>query len=71
MDLLEEEQASNVYASVFNNSTNQPLPNMTLEQINKSIIKHVLEDNKGNQSKTARQLGISRTTLWRYIGREK
>ncbi|WP_031553754.1 sigma-54-dependent transcriptional regulator [Oribacterium sp. FC2011] len=71
MDLLEEEQASNVYASVFNNGTNQPLPNMTLEQINKSIIKHVLEDNKGNQSKTARQLGISRTTLWRYIGREK
>ncbi|MDT2405348.1 helix-turn-helix domain-containing protein [Enterococcus avium] len=27
----------------------------------------MLEQNNGNQTKTAEQLGISRTTLWRYL----
>lgn len=39
----------------------------TLFDYNKYIILNVLEQNNGNQTKTARQLGISRTTLWRYI----
>ena len=41
-----------------------------LEDINRDIIKKALADNQGNQSVTAKQLGISRTTLWRYLKRD-
>ena len=41
--------------------------NRPLEDINRDIIKKALADNQGNQSATAKQLGISRTTLWRYL----
>ena len=41
----------------------------TLDQINQEIIHHVLEEENGNQSRTARRLGISRTTLWRLLSR--
>ena len=41
----------------------------TLEEINRSIAENTLAANGGNQSMTARQLGISRTTLWRMLGR--
>ena len=41
-----------------------------LEDINRDIIKKALADNQGNQSATAKQLGISRTTLWRYLKRD-
>ena len=37
----------------------------TLDQINQEIICHILEEENGNQSRTARRLGISRTTYWR------
>ena len=47
------------------------LPKISLEEMNRQIIKRVLEENEGNQSKTAKQLGISRTTLWRILGAEK
>ena len=40
---------------------------MTLEEINRNIIERTLTENKGNQSRTARQLGISRSTLWRIL----
>ncbi|GCF95089.1 hypothetical protein NRIC_29800 [Enterococcus florum] len=39
----------------------------TLFDYSKQIILNVLEQNNGNQTKTAEQLGISRTTLWRYL----
>ncbi len=38
-----------------------------LEEITRDIIKKALEENHGNQSLTAKQLQISRTTLWRYL----
>ena len=41
----------------------------TLDQINQEIICHILEEENGNQSRTARRLGISRTTLWRLLNR--
>lgn len=41
--------------------------NPTLFDYSKEIILNVLEQNNGNQTKTAEQLGISRTTLWRYL----
>ncbi|MHA3226127.1 PrpR N-terminal domain-containing protein [Globicatella sulfidifaciens] len=40
---------------------------MTLNDYIKEIIEDVLEQNEGNQTKSAEQLGISRTTLWRYL----
>lgn len=40
---------------------------LTLFDYTKEIILNVLEQNNGNQTKTAEQLGISRTTLWRYL----
>lgn len=39
----------------------------TLEEINLEVLKLVLAEEKGNQSATAKRLGISRTTLWRMI----
>jgi transcriptional regulator with PAS, ATPase and Fis domain len=41
-----------------------------LEEIERTIIKHVVEMNNMNQTKAADSLGISRSTLWRKI-REK
>ena len=38
-----------------------------LDQIEKAIITAVLQENNGNQSAAAKQLGISRTTLWRML----
>lgn len=39
----------------------------TLEEINKDIIQLVLQEEKGNKTKTAQRLGISRSTLWRIL----
>lgn len=41
--------------------------NRTLEEINLDVIRHVLAEEGGNQSQTAKRLGISRTTLWRML----
>ncbi len=41
--------------------------NQTLEQINIDILKILLYQAKNNQSKVAKNLGISRTTLWRML----
>ncbi len=41
--------------------------NQTLEQINIDIIKILLNQTKNNQSKVAKNLDISRTTLWRML----
>ncbi|MGN1023120.1 MAG: PrpR N-terminal domain-containing protein [Lachnospiraceae bacterium] len=69
--ILQQEKASNVYRDLFSSSAREKLPDLTLEEIDRQIIQKALEDNKGNQSRTAKQLGISRTTLWRYLGRGK
>lgn len=44
--------------------------NRPLEDINRDIIRQALANNQGNQSVTAKQLGISRTTLWRYLKKD-
>ncbi|GAU76470.1 sigma-54-dependent Fis family transcriptional regulator [Fusibacter sp. 3D3] len=41
--------------------------NRTLDEINHDIISLYLEQSGGNHSTTAKRLGISRTTLWRYL----
>lgn len=38
-----------------------------LDEITKEIIQYTLNKNGGNQTLTAKQLGISRSTLWRYL----
>ncbi len=38
-----------------------------LDDITRDIIRHAVAANNGNQSLTAKQLQISRTTLWRYM----
>ena len=45
---------------------------MTLDEMTRKIIGHSLAENNGNQSLTARRLGISRSTLWRILsGKEQ
>jgi transcriptional regulator of acetoin/glycerol metabolism len=43
--------------------------NRTLEDITSDIICRVLIECGNNQSAAAKRLGISRTTLWRYLKR--
>jgi transcriptional regulator with PAS, ATPase and Fis domain len=38
-----------------------------LEDIEKTIIKRVIQEEKGNKAAVVRRLGISRTTLWRKL----
>lgn len=68
-DLIATEQASSAYQTLFHGGDG-PVPQITLEEMTRNFIKKVLEDNGGNQSKAAKQLGISRTTLWRYLQRD-
>ena len=39
----------------------------SLDEINYQIIKLILNEEKGNKEKTARRLGIGRSTLWRIL----
>lgn len=39
----------------------------TLDEINERIIYQVLEEENGSKERTARRLGISRSTLWRVL----
>lgn len=43
----------------------------TLDQITNEIISEVLNQENGNQSRTAKRLGISRSTLWRVLQNNK
>lgn len=43
----------------------------TLEQITQAVIQQAIQAHGGNQSAAARQLGIGRTTLWRYLSKRE
>lgn len=45
-------------------------PPMTLKQVIRQAVEQAIQENDGNQTAAARQLGIGRTTLWRYINNE-
>lgn len=47
------------------NYSNQAIP--TLQQAEEQLIRSTLEKLEGNQSETAKRLGISRSTLWRKM----
>lgn len=72
VQLLKKEQLiqnlsnSNTASFTLQNAIEQP----TLFDYTKEIILNVLEQNNGNQTTTAKQLNISRTTLWRYLKKE-
>jgi DNA-binding NtrC family response regulator len=68
-NLLEKEQSS--FASSFTSASLETALdlNRPLDEITHDIILQVLSQNHGNQCSTAKQLGISRTTLWRYLNR--
>ena len=44
---------------------------LTLEEIIGQAVKQAVAAHGGNRAAAARQLGISRTTLWRYLSREE
>ncbi|CAM4176449.1 hypothetical protein AT575_09375 [Streptococcus penaeicida] len=69
-DILKEERKhQNFLLSHSENESNLPqiFSEKTLFDYNQDIVNAVLDQNDGNQTKTAKQLGISRTTLWRYL----
>ena len=71
-ELIANEKATNVYQMLTEPAAvSGEVPKLTLSEMINGIVKRALDENKGNQSKTAKQLGISRTTLWRYIGTSK
>ena len=41
--------------------------NQTLDKINYDIVCKVLEEEQGNKSAASDRLGISRSTLWRFL----
>jgi len=68
-NLLDKER--NTIGSNLNTVDNGSLLNLDrpLDEITQDIINQVLAQKNGNQAATAKQLGISRTTLWRYLNR--
>lgn len=43
----------------------------TLDEVIREVIQQAVTSNNGNRAAAARQLGISRTTLWRYLNRKE
>lgn len=43
----------------------------TLEEIISGVVQQAVTANNGNRAAAARQLGISRTTLWRYLSKNE
>lgn len=60
----EDQQFANVNNRNFDINFNY---NKSLNEIVKDVIHIVLSKCNGNQSQAAKELGISRTTLWRYL----
>ena len=62
---IKQKNAQTVFSFEFVNK----LP--TIEELNDFYIGEMIKRTKGDLSKAAEMLGISRTTLWRKIRREK
>lgn len=69
--VLGKERYVGVFATQVEN-TSAPLNlNRTMAEIEADIIRRVVDEKEGNQSAAAKQLGISRTTLWRTLQKEQ
>ncbi len=69
---INAEDVAQVLSKSSQNSSFAPNPiqldlSRTLDEISLDIIHLVLEEEKGNQSRTAKRLGISRSTLWKKL----
>lgn len=70
-EVLNKEKAISP-TSFYSRYSTKPLDlSRSLSEINKSIVREVLEVYGGNQTKAAESLDISRTTLWRLIKSNK
>ncbi len=69
---LDKEKAADTPGSASSGSSRQTGfdTSQTLDEITCEIIERVLQEHGGNQSAAAKHLGISRTTLWRYLNRK-
>lgn len=67
IEVLKQETTGIISYDGGNDLTPYLSENKTLFDYSREIILAILEQNDGNQTKTAKQLGISRTTLWRYL----
>ena len=71
-EILEKERltfSSLTETSTLNNCF-QVEKNKSLNEMTSELVRQALLANNGNQSITAKKLGISRTTLWRYINKK-
>lgn len=60
--IVEKSKATN-----FSKTKTSNYAELTLHDIIVQQIKQILKENSGNKTKTAKQLDISRATLWRYL----
>lgn len=67
-ELLAKERSSRRSAVLGAASVNT---DCTLEEIIGEVVRQVVAANDGNRAAAARQLGISRTTLWRYLNKNE
>lgn len=68
---IEEEALELLKSAAVSGAAKEPAAlidlNRPLEAIERDIIRSVLEEEQGNQSKAAKRLGINRSTLWRKL----
>lgn len=67
-ELLAKERSSRRTAAPVTASVNTEC---TLDEIIGEVVAQAVAANNGNRAAAARQLGISRTTLWRYLGKNE
>ena len=70
-DIINEENLH--FSSLENRQTNNILNNLplNLNELEKSTIQKVIEKNNGNITKAAKELGITRTALYRRLGKHE
>lgn len=44
--------------------------NMTLDEVERIYVRHVVSVSNGNKSEAARRLGVDRRTLYRYLAKQ-
>ena len=65
--LLKKEKTSFAPSATVSGGIGIDVSDKTLEEIDLAVIRHVLNEEGGNQSRAAKRLGISRSTLWRVL----